>query len=180
MGTGYYTWQFYLRQALFNPVVLNLITQDFLSKYEAPIKAGHFQLCGVESSSTPMLTAIAIACRVRGYDVDVFSIRKTQKGYGRRNWIEGKVAKNKVAMLIDDIVSSTHKTAIHGASILYNEGIPMASHAYALVYKTSTPQNDRIKLLGKNVTVGFMFNLNDFNLSLKSYQQRKWITLGPA
>lgn len=172
-GSGYYTWQFYLREALFNPKILNIVVKDFLSKYEAPIKAGIIQLCGVESASTPLLTGIAIACHNRGYDVNVFSIRKEQKPYGKKNWLEGKVMENKLAMLIDDLTSMSHKTAIHGASVLHNHAIPIAGHIYAMVFKTDKPENNTIKLLNREIVVGSMFNLNDFDMELAVYQRNK-------
>lgn len=172
-GNGYYTWQFYLREAFFNPKVLNVIVMDFLSKFEEPIKAGTIQLCGVESASTPLLTAIAIAALNRGYEVNIFSIRKEQKPYGKKNWIEGKVAENKVAMLVDDLTSMSHKTAIHGASVLYNHAIPIANHMYASVYKTDKPENNKIKLIGREVTVSSMFSLKDFDMELAAYQDKK-------
>lgn len=166
-GTGYYRWQFYLRAALFNPKILNIVVQDFLLKYEEPIKAGAIQLCGVESASTPLLTSIAIACHNRGYGVNVFSIRKEQKPYGKRNWLEGTVQDNKIAMLVDDLTSTSHKTAIHGASVLHNHEIPIADHMYAMVFKSFEPQNNKIKLLGRDTTVSFMFSSKDFDLYFK-------------
>jgi orotate phosphoribosyltransferase len=172
-GSGYYTWQFYLREALFNPKVLDIVVQDFLSKYEKPLKADTIQLCGVESASTPLLTGIAIACRNRGYDINVFSIRKEQKPYGKRNWLEGKVIENKLAMLVDDLTSMSHKTAIHGASVLFNHAVPIANHIYAMVFKSDTPQNNKINLLGREVTVSSMFNLTHFDLELATYQKNK-------
>jgi orotate phosphoribosyltransferase len=172
-GSGYYTWQFYLREALFNPKVLNIVVVDFLSKYEEPIKAGLLQLCGVESASTPLLTGIRIACYHRGYDVNIFSIRKEQKPYGKKNWLEGKVIEGKLAMLIDDLTSTSHKTAIHGASVLYNHAIPVVNHIYAMVFKTNKPEDNTIKLLGRDITVSFMFSLNDFDMELADYEKKK-------
>lgn len=172
-GSGYYTWQFYLREAFFNPRVLNIIVIDFLSKFEAPIKAGAIQLCGVESASTPLLTAIAIACCNRGYDVNVFSIRKEQKPYGKKNWLEGKVLPNRIAMLVDDLTSTSHKTAIHGASVLHNHAIPIANHMYASVFKTDKPENNKIKLIGREITVSSIFNLTHFDMELAAYEMNK-------
>jgi orotate phosphoribosyltransferase len=172
-GSGYYTWQFYLREALFNPKVLDIVVQDFLSKYEKPIRAGTIQLCGVESASTPLLTGIAIACRSRGYEVNIFSIRREQKPYGKRNWLEGKIIENRLAMLVDDLTSMSHKTAIHGASVLFNHAIPIANHIYAMVFKSPTPENNKINLLGREVTVSSMFNLTHFDLELANYLRNK-------
>lgn len=177
-GTGYYTWQFYLREALFNPTVLDIVIQDFLSKYETTIKAGAIQLCGVESASTPLLTGIAIACRNRGYNVNVFSIRKEQKPYGKRNWLEGKVLENVPAMMVDDLTSSSHKTAIHAASVLFNHAVPFLPHIYAMVYKTKEPLYNKIKLLNRETVVGYMFSLNDFDLELDTYKRNKSLPWG--
>jgi len=170
---GYYTWQFYLREAFFNPRVLNIVVQDFLSKYEKPIQEGIIQLCGVESASTPLLTGIALECHRRGYEVNVFSIRKEQKPYGRKNWLEGKVLEDKYAMMVDDLTSLSHKTSIHGASVLYNHAIPILNHIYAMVFKTDTPENNKIKLLGRDVTVSSMFSLTDFDMQLADYERNK-------
>lgn len=172
-GSGYYTWQFYLREAFFNPKILDIVVQDFLARYEELIKSDTIQLCGVESASTPLLTAIAIACSIRGYDINIFSIRKERKTYGKKNWLEGRVLDNKPAMIIDDIVSETHKTACHAANVLYNQAIPIADHCYATVHKTDKPENDKIRLLYRTLTVGSMFCLNDFDLYLKDYSQKK-------
>jgi hypothetical protein len=172
-GSGYYTWQFYLREALFNPKILNIVVKDFLSKYEELIKSGLVQLCGVESASTPILTGIAIACCHRGYNVNVFSVRKEQKPYGKKNWLEGRVLENKLTMLVDDLTSTSHKTSIHAASVLFNHAIPLADQSYAMVFKTDKPENNKIKLLGREVTVGFMFSLNDFDLELATYEKNK-------
>ena len=172
-GTGYYTWQFYLREALFNPRVLELVVQDFMSKYGEAIRAGTIQLCGVESASTPILTGIAIAARNNGHDVNVFSIRKEQKPYGKKNWIEGKVLNNKLAMMIDDLTSPSHKTTNHGVAVLFNHAIPIADHIYAMVYKTSNPEENTIKLLGRKTTVSYMFNLTHFDLELADYERNR-------
>jgi len=172
-GSGYYTWQFYLREAFFNPRILDIVVKDFLERHEVVLKTGLIQLCGVESASTPLLTGITIATRNRGYDVNVFSIRKEQKGYGKRNWLEGKVLDNKLSMMVDDLVSETHKTAIHAASILHNQGIPMYNQIYAMVYKTAKPENNKIKLLGREVTVTHMFSLNNFDMELATYLKNR-------
>lgn len=172
-GSGYYSWQFYLREALFNPKVLEIIVKDFMARYEAPIRDGLLQLCGVESASTPLLTGITIACRNAGIDVNVFSIRKEQKPYGRRNWIEGKALPNKLAMMVDDLTSPNHKTTTHGVSVLYNHAIPIVNHCYAVIFKTNTPENNKIKLLGRDTFVSSMFNLTHFDLELEDYEKNK-------
>src|SRR4029077_20082006 len=99
--------------------------------------------------------------------------RKEQKPYGKRNWLEGKGIENKLAMLVDDLTSVANKTAIHGASLLFNHAVPIANHIYAMVFKSDTPQNNKINLLGREVTVSSMFNLTHFDLELAAYQKNK-------
>lgn len=172
-GSGYYTWQFYLREALFNPLILDIIVRDFLDKFEPMLKTGDFQICGVESASTPIMTGILIATRNRGYGVNAFSIRKEQKPYGKKNWLEGKVLENKFTIMVDDLTSSSHKTAIHAASVLFNHAIPLPDNMYAAVFKTDTPEINKIKLLGKEVTLKHMFVSKDFDLQLATYLKNK-------
>jgi orotate phosphoribosyltransferase len=168
-GTGYYTWQFYLRAALFNPIILSIVVFHFLDLYEDTVKSGEVQLCGVESASTPILTGIMLECCRRGYAAHVFSIRKERKAYGLENWIEGRVL-DRPAMLVDDVISPAHKTAIHGAQILADHNIRLAPIAYAVLFKAKEPERG-IKLTGIDVTVRSLFDLNDFNLSLQSYKE---------
>lgn len=167
-GSGYYTWQFYLRAALFNPDTLNVIVKDFLDKYQDIVLENKYQLCGVESASTPLLTGILLEAHKRSRYMHGFSIRKERKPYGLMNWIEGLVL-DAPAMLIDDLTSETHKTAIHAAHILDDHGIEMAPHFYAVVFKSRDPER-KIRLAGNQVTVGSLFDLNDFELSLQEYQ----------
>lgn len=171
-GTGgWYEWQFYLRAALFEPRVLRAVTVDFLDRYAGPLSTGAVQLAGVESASTPLLTAFALASAAAGCPVNVFSIRKERKAYGLRNWIEGRALQDVPALLVDDIVSEAHATAIHGANVLADHGIPLASRAYALVYKTMEPERP-IRLLGHDVTIDAPFSLRDFNLTVAEYNRR--------
>ena len=89
------------------------------------------------------------------------------------NWLEGRVLKDKPAMMIDDLTSMVHKTAIHGATILRDHEIPLADYIYAMVFKTDTPDNTKIRLLGREITVSSMFNLTHFDLELEAYQKNK-------
>jgi hypothetical protein len=49
-GNGYYTWQFYLREALFNPMILNIVVKDFMTQHEE-LQDRKLQLCGIERIS---------------------------------------------------------------------------------------------------------------------------------
>ncbi len=166
---GYYRWQFYLRRAFFNPTILRFITNDFFGKYGDLLRDGAVQLAGVESASTPMLTAFALEAEKSGYPVNVFSIRKEAKKYGLRNWIEG-VPTDKPVILVDDLVSPNHYTMLLAMRVLDAHKIPLSGHVYASVYKTFTP-DDPIERDGKKYLVNHIFSLNDFDLLLEDYHR---------
>lgn len=168
-GTGYYRWQFYLREALFNPRIIRTIVNDFFGKYGPLLRSGAVQLAGVESASTPLLTAFALEAERAGYPLNVFSIRKEQKAYGRRNWIEGKVLPDVPVLLVDDIISRIHYTMLHALKILKEHDIPTTDHMYCCVYKTPHPQ-DLIVKDGMSYEVGFMFAMYNFDLCLEDYR----------
>ncbi len=168
---GYYRWQFYLRRAFFDPKILRFITNDFFGKYGDLLRDGAVQLAGVESSSTPMLTAFALEADRSGYPVNVFSIRKEAKKYGLRNWIEGAPT-DKPVILVDDLVSGNHYTMLHAMRILDAHGIAISGHIYAVVYKTHSP-SDPIERGDRKCRVSHIFSLNDFDLMLDDYEAAK-------
>ncbi len=170
-GKGYYRWQFYLRAAFFNPAILQLITNDFFAKFGHLMRDDAVQLAGVESASTPMLTAFALEADRCGYPVNVFSIRKEVKAYGRRNFIEG-IPTDKPVILLDDLVSPNHYTMLHAMSVLDAHKIPMTGHVYAALYKTFHPE-DVIERKGRRYGVSYVFSLNDFDLMLEEYEIAK-------
>ena len=103
----HYTWQFYLRRGLFDPVFLSTLSQMFIYKVEREIGHFNFQLSGLETGATPMLAAIPLVAKGYGIDLNSFVVRKEQKTYGIKNWIEGRPIENKPVMLIDDICNSS-------------------------------------------------------------------------
>jgi len=103
----HYIWQFYLRCGLFDPVFMSALGQMFIYKIERELGHFDFQLSGLETAATPMLVGIPLVAISHGIHLNSFVIRKEQKTYGLKNWIEGVPEKNKPVMLIDDICSSS-------------------------------------------------------------------------
>ena len=97
------TWQFYLRRGLFDPIFLSILSQMLIYKVEREIGHFNFQLSGLETAATPMLASIPLVSKGFGINLNSFVVRKEQKTYGIKNWIEGRPDKNKPVMLIDDI-----------------------------------------------------------------------------
>ena len=102
-GNNWYTWQFYLRRGLFDPIFLSILSQMLIYKVEREIGHFNFQLSGLETAATPMLASIPLVSKGFGINLNSFVVRKEQKTYGIKNWIEGRPDKNKPVMLIDDI-----------------------------------------------------------------------------
>ena len=106
-GNNWYTWQFYLRRGLFDPIFLSALSQMFIYKVEREIGHFNFQLSGLETGATPMLAAIPLV--LKGFDINLnsFVVRKEQKTYGIKNWIEGRPIENTPVMLIDNMCNSS-------------------------------------------------------------------------
>ncbi len=172
-GGGFYSWQFYLRAAFFEPKILRFITNDFFAKYGALLRTGRVQIAGVESAATPMLTAFSLEADRCGYPVNVFSIRKEVKAYGRRNWIEGNFTQDPV-IIVDDVVSPVHFTMIHAMEILETHKIPLTGYLYSLLYKTHKPDS-MVQRNGKRYHVDRLFCLNDFDLLYEDYERVKML-----
>ena len=68
---------------------------------------GHFnfQICGLESGSISMLTAIPIYFREYGVDINSFVVKKEKRTYGLQNIIDG-FPNEKDIVIIDDIYNS--------------------------------------------------------------------------
>lgn len=170
----YYTWQFYTRAAMLNPIVLELVTDHFFYMFEPILQ--DVQLAGVESASTPFLTAFVMRAYQKGIDLNAFSIRKDRKPYGKKNWIEGRVL-NKPVMLIDDLTSESHKTIFHASRILNLHRIDTINQNYCLIQKQKRSEVKPVQLETGEVHINSMFMLDDFDLTFKEYWAKKNLML---
>ena len=161
-----YTWQFYMRRGLFNNSFAYAISLLFLHKIEKEIGHFNFQLAGLETASTPMLTMFSLVAKMK-YDIDInaFSIRKNRKEYGILNWIEG-IPNEKSVIIIDDLCNSTNSLK-KAYDICLEEGLTPFDHAYAIVNKVNRDSNyNTDKYLSKNIKVLYQYDLDDFDLKL--------------
>jgi orotate phosphoribosyltransferase len=165
-GHGYYTWQFYLRRALLDPACLNLVCEEFWIKNGERFLRRPFQVAGVESSSTPMITAIVLDWARRGLCVNAFTIRKERKAYGLRNIIEGAPSADPV-VFIDDLTSPQHKALRHAMSVIRDARLELDGRGYVLVRKEAGGSASTIidTSIG-SITIDSAFSLSDFTLTL--------------
>ena len=162
-----YSWMFYLRNGLFNHEFNSAIAQMFIYKIKKEIGHFDFQICGLETASTPMLSSIPIIGRVFNLDINAFSIRKNRKEYGLLNCIEG-IPNNKPCLIIDDLCNSSMSMK-KAYNILNEENIPVLPYAFSIVNKVnknvhSAYRREHDMYLPENIKALYLFDLDNFNL----------------
>lgn len=171
-GNGYYTWQFYLRRAILDPLCLQLICDDFWEKFGDIFDTKPFQLAGVESAAVPIITALVIEGARRRRALHAFTIRKDRKLYGRRNLIEGAPS-NAPVFIIDDLTSAQHKTFWHAIHAIGEAGLFINGMSYVLVRKMMSGDATEIQTSMGVVTINSVFTLTDFSLTLEDYNAER-------
>jgi len=166
----FYTWQFYLRRGLFNATFLQHLSICFVYTIRKDIGHFNFQLAGMETASTPMLSALPILVQPYGISLNAFSIRKERKEYGLRNWIEG-MPNDLPVVLIDDL-SNSQASMANAYQILKNESIDCLPNTFTIVNKTYAGQEITDKYLPLHFTHSYLFTLQDFLLALRYDEQR--------
>ena len=178
-----YTWQFYLRRGCFNSIFNSLLSQMFIYQVERKIGHFNFQLAGLETAATPMLSAIPLVAKGLGIDLNSFVVRKDRKEYGLLNWIEGEVKEGVPVLMIDDLISGSNSMKICNEILTYNHtNIETLDWVFAIVNKytkhmksihykkhfegfgnTSEMYCDKIP----DKKILYLFNCDDFDLILK-------------
>jgi len=167
-----YTWMFYLRNGLFHHSFLSAIGQMFIYRVNREIGHFDFQLSGLETASTPMLAGIPMVARAFDIRLNSFSIRKSRKEYGLKNWLEGR-PNNKPVMLIDDLCNSS-KSMGFAHHILESHNIPVLDYAFCIVNKVNKEVHDVDRqvsdmYLPKKIKIISLFDLDDFGLNNPSH-----------
>lgn len=161
----FYTWQFYLRRGLFNPQFMTKICKMFIYKIDKEIGNFDFQIAGLETASTPLLSAIPIIASQYNIDINAFSIRKNQKEYGLKNWIEG-IPNKKPCLLIDDLCNSTASMK-KAYDIMNYHQIKSNGYGFCIVNKVNKDSGfviNRDKYLTDDVRMLYLYDLDSFDL----------------
>jgi orotate phosphoribosyltransferase len=167
-----YSWIFYLRNGLFNHEFSSAIAQMFFYKIEKEIGHFDFQICGLETASTPMLAAIPLVGRIFGLDINAFSIRKQRKEYGLLNWIEG-VPNDKPCLILDDLCNSSVSMK-QSYDVLQEENHSILPYSFCIVNKVNKQIHEKSRIehdmyLPKDMKVLYLYDLDNFNLSNPSH-----------
>lgn len=99
-------WQLYMPVATLDQEFMQRVALLFWDKYLPLYRRRAFQLCGVESGGVPLVCTLQAAAYTSGLTVDAFEIKKAQKTYGLKNWLEGVVHKDMPVLLIDDVTGA--------------------------------------------------------------------------
>jgi orotate phosphoribosyltransferase len=153
---------------MFNPDFIQAIGTLFFYKIEKEIGHFNFQITGLETGSTPMISTFPLIGKMYDIHINAFSIRKTQKEYGLKNWIEGVVNSKVPCLLVDDLCNSSASMKIaYDVLKLYN--LPTMDYAFTIVNKVnkdihleSRVQTDMY--LPSSIKMIYLFDLDDFNL----------------
>lgn len=170
-----YSWMFYLRNGLFKKKFMTALSIMFLYQAERNIsKKLNFQLSGLETAATPMVTGIPLVLdkMFSGIDINGFIVRKEQKQYGLMNWIEG-VPNDKPVLMVDDLCNSAASMG-KCYNVLKNQGLSFLPYAFTIVNKSNKGIHDKYRLesdmyLPPNFKVVSLFTLDDFGLTGPSH-----------
>jgi hypothetical protein len=182
-GTSY-SWCFYLRKGLYNPEFNKHMTVCFLKKFANEL--GQFQLGGMETAATPMVTAIPIyAKQLLNVDIHSFVFRKAPKEYGLEEPWEG-TPNDLPIILCDDLANSTMSLR-KASDICRDYNMPKKNRAFVIVNKVNRDYYDmrlpeeyygktdhelrqsHDMYLDKDVDIISLFDMDDFNLKGASH-----------
>ena len=185
-GTNY-TWCFYLRRGLYNPEFNKHLAVCFLYKIKKEVGHFDFQLSGLETAATPMITSLPIyAKQLLDIDLHSFIFRKAPKEYGLEEPWEGMPKFDTPTLLVDDLANSTMSLKIC-SDICRNYEIQKLNYAFVIVnkvnrnyYDMGLPEEQYSKsehelrqkhdmYLDPNTTIISLFDMDEFNLKGASH-----------
>lgn len=150
----FYTWQFYLRRCMYDPVFINAAADLLVEQLsDKNVQVGACEDAGV-------VLGMAIAERL---GTPMFSIKKKPKAYGLLNKLEGRLVGLPV-LLVDDLAGS-QATLRSSRQLLANMNIPIATEYCTLINKTVATHDtylDDMRLVS-------LFTCDDFKLTWKDY-----------
>jgi orotate phosphoribosyltransferase len=153
-------WLFDFRRVIFDPVVLDKITDLFWETYAEKYP---FQVGGLETASIAITTAIVMKGLQRGTPVAGFYIRKSRKIIGLQKIIEGELNDHPV-ILVDDLINSG-KTFLMQLEVLKKEH-KKVTDIFTLVRFRDLA--DYAFAREENIVVTSPFTLTDFGLTAAS------------
>ena len=180
-----YTWCFYLRRGLYNPEFNKHLAVCFLYKVQEEVGHFNFQLSGLETAATPMITSIPIyAKQLLDVDIHSFVCRKTPKEYGLEEDWEGLPKRDLPVLMVDDLANSTMSMK-RTSDILRENDLPKLNKAFVIVNKVNRRYHDmnlsdysleehamrqnHDMYLSSDIDIMYLFDMDHFNLKGASH-----------
>ena len=164
-----YSWQFYLRRGLLNSKFQNIAGILFWDMFAEEFKAKPFQIAGLETGATPLLSAITSTSHLFNIECNALSIRASRKQYGLRNRFEGIINYDLPVLLVDDICNS--KQTIR-ESKWYCEHEELKIYPFGFTILNKDDENIHLnhdKYIGSNFIIKSIFSIYDFDLEYNDY-----------
>lgn len=162
----YYDWQMYMSMGFFSRRFNDAVAHLFWWKMKDQYEKEPFQIGSIASAGIPIaLSIMNVGYTDYGIDINVFNIRKEQKTYGLRNWIEG--IPNKLPVLFVDDLYSSGISLNRVIEICESDGLDSIG-CFAIVNKNKhwkIPKNDKII---------YLYGIEDFDLHFEDWDDPKY------
>lgn len=167
-------YMFFLRRLTHNFEMMTYVSALFFDDLYLKIQAGdeqeYFQLCGLETSSIPMLCNMQAYASMHKINVNFFTIRKKRKSYGLFNLVDGIPTEAPIIIVDDNINSGGSITRIiDTCTSEYN--LNLSNNVYTIIKMNN--KMDQIEYNNKRMNVTSVFAADAFDL--KYDKNKYWI-----
>lgn len=149
-------WIFDFRRVSMTPKFLEIYVTLFFEKY----KDKNIQVCGLESASIPLISAIVLESYKRKTPINGLFIRKSRKKHDLSKAIEG-IPNDYPVIIIDDIIN-TGKSIINQIEVLKDANLSIFSIFTILRFRDMSFYD----FILTTYNIDTLFELNDFKESL--------------
>lgn len=157
-------YQFFLRNLTHNPVISYytsmLILDDIARTMNENNEDPYFQLCGLETSSTPFIISLQMTALKFGISINSFSIRKERKSYGLFQYVDGKPTDAPV-IIIDDLINSGNSIIKCIDVCKYEYNLSINPNVYSIITLSKEPYY--FDYDNKRMIINSIFVKEDFN-----------------
>lgn len=168
-----YAWCFYLRNLTHNAKCLNAVSRAIalgIAKNGGDgSEFSNIQLCGIETSSIPLLTGIQLTLLSVGIDINVFVVRKDRKAYGLCHYVDGKPTTDPV-VFVDDMINSGQSFYKAMEVCKHELDLEPAKNMYSII---SPDKPEFIRYNDKAVYINSIFHKNEFDT--KFSKEKYWL-----
>jgi outer membrane protein assembly factor BamB/orotate phosphoribosyltransferase len=152
-------WIMDFRSVCLDENFLELFVRGFFETFS---DIDNFQICGIETASIPLLTAIIINSKKYRKNVTGFYIRKSRKKHDLCKLIEGNFDPSKVTIVVDDILNKGN-SLLKIIKVLEDEKIKVTYVYTILRYRDI---DSYTAITDRGIKIKNLLELNDFKNSL--------------